>query len=56
MGAFFYVCGRFPAGIGWFGEKQAGFFYLQIIDINEIMCYNPNKKFKERGMPLSSVR
>ena len=52
MGAFFYVCGRFPVGIGWFGEKQAGFFYLQIIDINEIMCYNPNKKFKEGACPF----
>ena len=28
-------------------------FYLQIIDINEIMCYNPNKKFKEGACPFS---
>lgn len=49
----FHARGRFPGGIGWFGEKQAGFFYLQIIDINEIMWYNPNKKFKEGACPFS---
>lgn len=28
-------------------------FLLAKIDINEIMCYNPNKKFKEGACPFS---
>ena len=33
--------------------KTVRIFYLQIIDINKIMCYNPNKKFKEGACPFS---
>ena len=34
-------------------RKTGRIFYLQIIDINKIMCYNPNKKFKEGACPFS---
>lgn len=34
-------------------RKTVRIFYLQKIDINKIMCYNPDKKFKEGACPFS---
>lgn len=42
-----------PRGNWMVWRKTGRIFYLQKIDINEIMCYNPNKKFKEGACPFS---
>lgn len=52
MGAFFMPAAGSQWELAGLAKNRPDFFYLQIIDINEIMCYNPNKKFKEGACPF----
>ena len=50
--ALFHARGRLPEELAGLAKNSPDFL-LAKIDINKIMCYNPDKKFKEGACPFS---